>query len=105
MSDAARRYRAAAVANVLEGAGKASREERRAAFDNRGVSAAGQALIDKVARHAYRVTDEDIAAAKTAGLTEDQIFELCVCAAMGQATRQYDAAIAALDAFDAEEKR
>ena len=102
MTDVAKRYRAAAVANVLEGAGRASREERRAAFDNRGVSPAAQALIEKVARHAYKVTDEDIAAAKAGGLSEDQIFELCVCAAMGQASRQYEAALAALDA---EEKR
>ena len=29
---------------------------------------------------------------------EDQIFELVVCAAIGQATRQYDSALAALDA-------
>lgn len=100
MTDAARRFRAAAVANVLEGAGEAAREDRRAAFENRGVPASARALIDKVVRHAYRVTDDDIAAAKAAGLTEDQIFELCVCAAMGQASRQYQAALAALDAED-----
>jgi alkylhydroperoxidase family enzyme len=53
-------------------------------------------LIDKVARHAYKVTDEDIAAARASGFSEDQIFEIVVCAAIGQATRQYDAALAAL---------
>ena len=30
-------------------------------------------------------------------LDEDQIFELIVCAAIGQATRQYEAALVALD--------
>jgi hypothetical protein len=44
------------------------------------------------------VTDEDITAAKASGLSEDQIFEIVVCAAIGQAERQYDAALAALDA-------
>src|SRR5262249_9723338 len=49
-------------------------------------------------RAAYTVTDADIAAVKAAAVSEDQIFELAVCAAIGQATRQYDAALAALDA-------
>jgi len=55
-------------------------------------------LIDKVAKRAYTVTDEDIAAAMSSGLSEDQIFEIVVCAAVGQATRQYDTALAALNA-------
>jgi alkylhydroperoxidase family enzyme len=60
-------------------------------------------LIHKVAKHAYRVTDDDIAAARTSGVSEDQIFELMVCAAIGQATRQYDAAVAALEAATGKE--
>jgi hypothetical protein len=43
------------------------------------------------------IRKEDIAAVKASGLSEDQIFELVVCAAIGQATRQYDTAFAALD--------
>lgn len=85
------------VERVLEGDGRASREARRAAFKNEGVAEPARALIDKVSRHAYRVTDEDIAAAKAGGVSEDQIFELAVCAAVGQSTRQLDAALAALD--------
>jgi len=53
-------------------------------------------LVNKVARYAYRVTDEDIAAARVSGLSEDQVFEIVVCAAIGEATRQYDTALAAL---------
>jgi alkylhydroperoxidase family enzyme len=53
-------------------------------------------LIEKVAFHADRVTDEDVAAARAEGLSEDQIFEIVVCAAIGQATRQHDNALAAL---------
>ena len=76
----------------------ASRAARRAAFDNQRRGRAGPSPVDKVVRHAWKVTGDDVAAAKTAGVSEDEIFELAVCAALGQATRQLDAALAALDA-------
>jgi alkylhydroperoxidase family enzyme len=88
--------RKALVRRILEGAGKASSSERRAAFDNSALAGPLGALVDKVARHAYTVTDDDINAAKESGLSEDQIFEILVCAAIGQSTRQYDAALAVL---------
>ena len=82
---------------ILEGDGKASRSERRAAFDNSGLAEPLSSLVDKVARHAYRVTGEDFAAVRASSLSEDQIFEVVVCAAIGEATRQYDMALAALE--------
>jgi hypothetical protein len=91
------------VARILEGDGRASHAQRRGAFDNTGLAEPLRTLIDKVAKYAYKVTDEDIAAARTSGLSEDQIFELVVCAAVGQATRQYDAALAALATASGEE--
>jgi hypothetical protein len=94
MSDI-RQARKALVARILERCGHASRTQRRAAFENAGPAAPVSTLIDKVAEWSYKVTDEDIAATKAAGLSEDQIFELVVCAAIGQATRQYDTALAA----------
>ena len=90
--------RKALVRRILEGAGKASHSERRAAFNNSGVGEPVIALVDKVARHAHKVTDEEVEAAKASGLSEDQVFEIVVCAAIGQATRQYDSALAALEA-------
>jgi alkylhydroperoxidase family enzyme len=92
------RARRALIAGILEGEGRASRAQRRAAFDNTGLAEPLSTLVDKVAKHAYRVTDDDFAAARASGLSEDQIFELVVCAAIGQATRQYDTALAALEA-------
>ena len=86
------------VMRILEGGGKASPSERRAAFNNSGLREPLGALVNKVARYAHKVTDEDITAARASGLSEDQIFEIVVCAAIGQATRQYNAAIAALEA-------
>jgi alkylhydroperoxidase family enzyme len=88
----------ALVRRILEGDGRAPHAQRRAAFDNAGLAEPLRSLIDKVAKRAYTVTDADIAAAKGSGVTEDQIFELAVCAAVGQATRQYETALAALDA-------
>jgi hypothetical protein len=86
------------VARVLDGNGKAAPELRRAAFENAGLSEPIRTLIDKVANHAYQITDEDIAAVRAAGLSEDQIFEIVICAAVGQASRQYTSALAALAA-------
>jgi hypothetical protein len=97
MSDV-RQARRTLTARILEGAGEASASERRAAFDNSGLPAPLGALVDKVARYAYRVTDDDICAVRMSGHNEDQLFEIVVCAAAGQATRQYDAALAALEA-------
>ena len=93
-----RQAREALVRRILEGAGKASPSERRAAFNNSGLVEPLGALVDKVARHAYRVTDQDISTARASGRSEDQVFEIVVCAAIGQATRQYDTALAALEA-------
>jgi hypothetical protein len=91
------RARQALIARILDGHGRAAHAQRRAAFDNAGLAEPLRALIDKVRKRAYTVTDEDIAAVKASGLSEDQIFELVVCAAIGQATRQYDTAFAALE--------
>jgi hypothetical protein len=90
--------RTALIARILEGAGSASNTQRRAAFNNAGVAEPFSRLNDKIANDASTISDEDIAAVQAAGLSEDQIFELAVCAAVGEANRQYEAALAALDA-------
>jgi len=81
---------------ILGPKGKATQTDRKAAFANAEVPAAVRALIEKVTKNAYKIVDEDIAAAKAQGVTEDQLFELVVCAAIGQASRQYEGAMAAL---------
>ena len=95
MSDITQLHRAL-VARVLDGDGTAPPELRRAAFDNAGLGEPMRTLIDGVAHHADLVTNEDVAAVRAAGLSEDQTFEIVVCAAVGQATRQYESALAAL---------
>jgi hypothetical protein len=90
--------RKAVLWRVLDGAGKAPPAERRAAFANNDVPERVRTLVNKVAEHAYKVVDEDVAAARAAGVSEDELFELVVCAAIGQASRQYESALAALHA-------
>jgi alkylhydroperoxidase family enzyme len=48
--------------------------------------------LEKVHLHAYRVTDEDVAALKAAGISEDEIFEQTVAAAIAEGLRRLDAA-------------
>jgi alkylhydroperoxidase/carboxymuconolactone decarboxylase family protein YurZ len=93
-----KRAHKALVSRILEGDGRASRAQRRSTFDDTGLDEPMRTLITKVAKHACSVADEDIAAARASGLSEDQIFEMVVSAAIGQATRQYNTALAALDA-------
>jgi alkylhydroperoxidase family enzyme len=95
MTDITRLHRQL-VARVLDSDATMARELRRAAFDNAGLSEPVRTLAEKVAHRSYAVTDEDVAALRAAGLSEDQIFEIVVCAAIGQADRQYNNARAAL---------
>ncbi len=52
--------------------------------------------VDKVARHAYQVTDEDLAALAAAGLSEDAVFEVTVAAATGAGLARLERGLAAL---------
>jgi hypothetical protein len=46
--------------------------------------------LENVIRNAWKITDEDVAALKSAGYTEDQIFELTVSATIGAALSRLD---------------
>ena len=50
------------------------------------------AYLEKVRVHAYRVTDADVRALTDAGVSEDEIFEQTVAAAIGEGLRRWDAA-------------
>ena len=84
-------HRKAAIERAVEGDGKASATDRAAAF----AGTSGDPLLAKVAEHAYKVTAEDVTAAKQRR-SEDEVFELVVCAAYGKASRQLAAALAAI---------
>ncbi len=84
------------VNRIRQGPGTAPADQRARAFDNAELPAPLRVLLDKVATKSHQVTDADFAAAMHAGFTDDQVFELVICAAIGQATRQYAAGLAAL---------
>ena len=86
----------ALVDRVLNGEARASAEQRACAFGNAGLPPPLDALIGKVATRPAQVTDADVAAARASGFTEDQLFELVICAAVGQSSRLYEAGLAAL---------
>jgi alkylhydroperoxidase family enzyme len=58
-------------------------ELREAAQPGRPASPEFAAYLDKVGRHAYKVTDADVQALKDAGYSDDEIFEQTVAAAVG----------------------
>jgi hypothetical protein len=81
---------------ILNGEGTAPRDLRARAFDNAGLPPPLDALLGKAATRPTQVTEADLAAAKASGFSEDQLFELVVCAAVGQSTRLYEAGLAQL---------
>jgi hypothetical protein len=52
--------------------------------------------VEKVARNAYKVTDEDVDALRAAGYSDDAIFELTLAAALGAARIRLAAGLQAL---------
>ena len=73
--------------SVLDSRGETPSELRWAAFHRRmdDLPPALRPYVEKVARHAYKVTDEDVEALKAAGYSEDAIFEVTASAALGAA--------------------
>jgi len=56
------------------------------------------AWVDKVARNAWKITDEDVAALRAAGFDEDTIFEVTIAAAAGAGVARYQVATRAFEA-------
>ena len=86
----------ALVDRVLSGAGRTSPEQRARAFSNTDIPPPLHTLIGRVATRPAQVTDADFAAAKAAGFSEDELFELVISAAVGQSARLYEAGLTAL---------
>ena len=81
---------------VLTGPGMSPPELRAKAFENNDLPEPLATLVDKVAGRSFHLTDGDFAMALAAGFTEDQLFELVICAAVGESSRQYEAGLSAL---------
>ena len=81
---------------VLKGPGESLPAIRIAAAEGTGVPADLQALVEKIHRHAYRVTDDDLSLAQRK-YGDDQMFEIVVSAALGASRQRLLAGLAALD--------
>ena len=60
------------------------------------IPASLQDYLEKVVRHAYKVTDEDIQSLLQAGYSEEAIFEITVSAALGAGMGRIERGLAAL---------
>jgi len=92
---------------VLDGPGEASKDLRRAAATHAARLGAGhrpalpipadlEGYVRLVALHAAEVTDEDVAALKQAGYSEDAIFDITVAAALGAGLARLERGLRAL---------
>jgi alkylhydroperoxidase family enzyme len=86
--------RRALEASVLDGEAHTAPSLRRAVAGRGGeVPAELRALVAKIRDHAYRVTDEDLAAL-AAHFSDDERFEIVVAASVGAAFDRLDRALA-----------
>jgi len=105
--------RARALLDSVLGRRGRSAGARRAAALRHGAAAAGAApepdpeqlgaaaeLVDKVARHAYRTTEEDVRELRDAGVSEDEIFDLIVSTAVGAGMARRAIGLAAVDSWE-----
>ncbi len=95
-SDPHARLRDEVLDAVLHGPGETDPSVRAAAAMNEGVPADLASLVNTIHEHAYKVTDEDVAAPQSVR-GDDQLFEIIVSAALGASRARLAAALAALE--------
>jgi hypothetical protein len=88
------------VTRIQDGQGKASAHLRKSAFSNSNLQEPLKSFVDKVANCAYKITDVDVSELIKSGISEDEIFELSICASVGASMRQYENALKVLNEFD-----
>jgi alkylhydroperoxidase family enzyme len=104
MLDKAREHIRELLDSVLNGPGNLGPKRRRevsAVAEDPSKATAIEPLelgryLDKVSRHAYRVTPEDFRALREAGLSDDLIFEVTVVSAVAASRLRLDRGLAAL---------
>lgn len=89
--------------SVFDGPGHTPSELRRA-ISRFQPPAELATLVEKIRRHAYRVTDRDLEALGDR-YNEDQRFEIVVASAVSAANERFNAAMAALKAATEGEQR
>ena len=96
MDDPHAKLRDEVLHQVLDGPGESDQVVRRAAAENVGVPSELQTLVGKIHRHAYKVTDEDVASLQ-ARYGDDKMFEIIVSASLGASRQRLLAGLAALE--------
>lgn len=82
--------------SVLGGPGHTDSTLRRRVAERRDVPEELRPLVDKIERHAYKVTDEDVAALRSR-YPDDALFEIIVAASLGSALDRLRAGLRALE--------
>ena len=88
--------RDAVLRTVLDGPGQTDPSLRYAAAEGVGVPDDLRSLIEKVHRHAYKVTDEEMSELQ-AKYGDDRLFELIVSAAVGASRQRLMAGLKVLE--------
>jgi hypothetical protein len=83
---------------VLSGPGALDPAVRKAASREEEIAGVLGPYVKKVAKQAHKIRDQDIAALREAGYTEDQIFEATVSAALGAGIVRLESGLSALRA-------
>ena len=95
-SDPHAKLRDEVFARALAGPASTEPALRNAAADGGAVPPDLRLLVEKIHNHAYKVTDEDIAALQ-ATYGDDRLFEIVVAAALGASSRRLFAGLRALE--------
>jgi alkylhydroperoxidase family enzyme len=86
------------IEQVLRGPGEATQEMRAGAASATGAGLPAElaSLVEKIHRHAYRVTDEELASLR-ARYSEDVLFEITVAASISAAEQRFLAGLRAVE--------
>lgn len=82
--------------SVLRGPGESDPALRMSVAERENVPDDLKDLIDKIHRHAYKVTDEDIAGLQKR-YSDDKLFEIVVSAALGASRQRLISGLEALE--------
>lgn len=89
-------FRRRLVEAVLSTPGETPAELRRSALERATAPGSLGPYVSNVARHAYKITDTDVAQLRHGGHSDDTLFEITVAAAVGAALHRLDRGMAAL---------
>lgn len=81
---------------VLDGPAETEPELRRKVARNLDAPPNLQPLVEKIHKHAYKVTDDDVARLQST-YGDDRMFEIIVSAALGASRKRLMAGLAALE--------